>query len=137
MSEQDYTNVCKKAGLYGIAGYYPSILRVEHPAKQYQETIGGAFEKDADPSRLRFFDRVKGSIPPPYRQCLHHDVFRPFAWETALLPPFWPPTPTVLEDCLQQLVLLIATRTCVIVAQVVWFLYTSARDTACVLNMII
>lgn len=63
MRYQDCTSV-RKMGLYGSAGYYPSILRVEHPAKQYQETIGGAFEKDADPSRLRFFDRVKGSTPP-------------------------------------------------------------------------
>ena len=42
------------------AGFYPSILRVDHPSQKYAQTIGGAFEIDGDPSKLKFFDRHKG-----------------------------------------------------------------------------
>ncbi|KAK9846310.1 hypothetical protein WJX81_001334 [Elliptochloris bilobata] len=44
------------------AGFYPSILRVEHPAAVFAETHGGALEKDADPARLKFFDRRRGRV---------------------------------------------------------------------------
>lgn len=42
------------------AGYYPSILRVEHPAVRYQAVQGGTQEVDAQPSELRFMDKHKG-----------------------------------------------------------------------------
>lgn len=47
------------------AGYYPSILRVEHPAARYQGVQGGSVEIDAKPSELRFYDKHKGN-------CHHH-----------------------------------------------------------------
>lgn len=43
------------------AGFYPSILRVEHPAAVFAETHGGALEKDADPKALKFYDRRRGA----------------------------------------------------------------------------
>ena len=43
------------------AGFYPSILRVEHPAAVFAETHGGAVEKDADPKALKFYDRRRGA----------------------------------------------------------------------------
>lgn len=51
------------------AGFYPSILRVEHPAAVFAETHGGALEKDADPARLKFFDRRRGVLPPAPWPC--------------------------------------------------------------------
>lgn len=42
------------------AGYYPSILRVEHPAVRYHAVEGGTQEVDAQPSELRFMDKHKG-----------------------------------------------------------------------------
>lgn len=42
------------------AGFYPSILRVEHPAARYEEMHSGTFEIEADPSKLRFQDKHKG-----------------------------------------------------------------------------
>ena len=42
------------------AGYYPSILRVEHPAVRYTVVEGGTQEVEAQPSELRFFDKLKG-----------------------------------------------------------------------------
>lgn len=51
------------------AGFYPSILRVEHPAAVFAETHGGALEKDADPARLKFFDRRRGVLPPAACAC--------------------------------------------------------------------
>ena len=41
-------------------GYYPSILRVEHPAVRYKAVEGGTQEVEAKPSELRFFDKHKG-----------------------------------------------------------------------------
>ena len=41
-------------------GYYPSILRVEHPAARYKAVEGGTQEVEAQPSELRFFDKLKG-----------------------------------------------------------------------------
>ena len=42
------------------AGFYPSILRVDHPPKVYRKVLAGAMETDASPARLKFFDRTKG-----------------------------------------------------------------------------
>lgn len=42
------------------AGYYPAILRVEHPAVRYKAVEGGTQEVEANPSELRFFDKHKG-----------------------------------------------------------------------------
>lgn len=42
------------------AGYYPAILRVEHPAVRYKSVEGGTQEVEANPSELRFFDKHKG-----------------------------------------------------------------------------
>lgn len=44
------------------AGFYPSILRVDHPAARYTKMHSGTFEVDADPSELRFYDKLKGDI---------------------------------------------------------------------------
>ncbi|KAL3157309.1 hypothetical protein ABBQ38_001539 [Trebouxia sp. C0009 RCD-2024] len=44
------------------AGYYPSILRVEHPAVRYHAVEGGTQEVDAQPSELRFMDKHKGRV---------------------------------------------------------------------------
>ena len=41
-------------------GYYPAILRVEHPAASYIKVQGGSAEVDAKPHELRFFDKMKG-----------------------------------------------------------------------------
>jgi hypothetical protein len=61
------------------AGFYPAILRVEHPTAVFAETHGGALQKDADPARLKFFDRRRGARParspaaaprgPPLARC--------------------------------------------------------------------
>ena len=46
---------------FGLAaGYYPAILRVEHPAVRYKNVEGGTQEVEANPSELRFFDKHKG-----------------------------------------------------------------------------
>ena len=42
------------------AGFYPSILRVDHPPKVYRKVLAGTMETDASPARLKFFDRTKG-----------------------------------------------------------------------------
>ena len=49
-----------EAVVYIPAGFYPSILRIEHPPKVYTKVLGGAMESDASPARLKFFDRTKG-----------------------------------------------------------------------------
>ena len=36
------------------------LLRVEHPAAKFAKVAGGALETEADPSKLRFFDRERG-----------------------------------------------------------------------------
>ena len=36
------------------------LLRVEHPAAKFAKVQGGALETDADPSKLKFFDRERG-----------------------------------------------------------------------------
>ena len=33
---------------------------MDHPSQKYAQTIGGAFEIDGDPSKVKFFDRHKG-----------------------------------------------------------------------------
>lgn len=38
----------------------PQLLRVEHPAAKYTKVHGGVVETDADPSKLKFFDRERG-----------------------------------------------------------------------------
>lgn len=42
------------------AGFYPSILRIEHPPRVYKKVLGGAMEAETSPVRLKFFDRTKG-----------------------------------------------------------------------------
>ncbi|KXZ49867.1 hypothetical protein GPECTOR_19g318 [Gonium pectorale] len=42
------------------AGFYPSVLRVDHPRTKYKEVYGGAEEADSDPKDIKFFDREKG-----------------------------------------------------------------------------
>ena len=51
-------------GVVMPAGYYPSILRVEHPAARYQEAQGGTVEIDPKAAELRFYDRQKGGPSP-------------------------------------------------------------------------
>lgn len=51
---------CRQTALAVRAGFFPSLLRVEHPAAKYTETAAGAFQTDADPVKLRFYDRIKG-----------------------------------------------------------------------------
>lgn len=58
----------------------PQLLRVEHPAAKYTKVHGGAVETEADPAKLRFFDRERGEpenqgrrlapAPRPHRSCL-------------------------------------------------------------------
>lgn len=40
----------------------PQLLRVDHPAAKYTKVLGGAVETEADPSKLKFFDRHKGGV---------------------------------------------------------------------------
>ena len=42
------------------AGFYPNILRVDHPPAVFKEVLGGAMESEGIPARLKFFDRSKG-----------------------------------------------------------------------------
>ena len=42
-------------------GFYPNILRVDHPPAVFKEVLGGAMEADGNPARLKFFDRSKGA----------------------------------------------------------------------------
>jgi ATP-dependent RNA helicase DHX57 len=44
------------------SGLYPQLLRVEAPTAKYQKTLGGAFETDTDPSKMKFFDRERGRV---------------------------------------------------------------------------
>lgn len=44
------------------SGFYPQVLRVEHPPAKYQQTHGGTFQVDHDPRSLRFFDRRRGRV---------------------------------------------------------------------------
>lgn len=43
------------------AGFYPNVLRVDHPPAVFKEVLGGAMEADSSPARLKFFDRHKGA----------------------------------------------------------------------------
>ena len=43
-----------------LAGFYPSMLRVEHSKELYAKTLGGAVPKEGPPTKLRFYDRIKG-----------------------------------------------------------------------------
>lgn len=45
-----------------VVGFYPAILRVEHPVAKFKETMSGNIETDAEPSKIRFFDRIKGEL---------------------------------------------------------------------------
>ena len=42
------------------AGFYPAVLRVEHPTARFEKVQGGSLERDADPAKLRFYDHLKG-----------------------------------------------------------------------------
>ena len=53
-------NVRGPSEFFGLAGFYPSLLRVEHSKELYAKTLGGAVPKEGPPTKLRFFDRVKG-----------------------------------------------------------------------------
>ncbi|CAL8471800.1 g11342 [Coccomyxa elongata] len=44
------------------AGFYPNILRVDHPPAVFKHVLGGAMEHEASPVRIKFFDRVKGRV---------------------------------------------------------------------------
>ena len=44
------------------AGFYPNVLRVQHPETVYADTVGGAVEKDHDPSKLKFYARDCGRV---------------------------------------------------------------------------
>ncbi|KAK9848234.1 hypothetical protein WJX84_008694, partial [Apatococcus fuscideae] len=44
------------------AGFYPAVLRVEHPTARFEKVQGGALERDADPAKLRFYDHTKGRV---------------------------------------------------------------------------
>ena len=43
-----------------LAGFYPSLLRVEHSKELYAKTLGGTVAKEGPPTKLRFYDRIKG-----------------------------------------------------------------------------
>lgn len=60
-------------GLYGLRTlawnmYQPrlsllvQLLRIEHPPAKYQKVLGGAVEIEAEPQKLKFFDRHKGGL---------------------------------------------------------------------------
>ncbi|KAG2486676.1 hypothetical protein HYH03_014607 [Edaphochlamys debaryana] len=42
------------------AGFYPSVLRVDHPPAKYVQVHGGTAEVEADPKDLKYFDRERG-----------------------------------------------------------------------------
>ena len=44
------------------AGFYPQLLRVEHPPAKFRATEGGAVPVDAAAVATKFFDRVKGRV---------------------------------------------------------------------------
>ncbi|GIL66003.1 hypothetical protein Vafri_19646 [Volvox africanus] len=44
------------------AGFYPSVLRVQHPPTKYKEVHGGTEEAEADPRDVKFFDRERGRV---------------------------------------------------------------------------
>lgn len=48
--------------VYILAGFYPSLIRVEHTKELFAKTHGGAIPKEGPPTRLRLFDRVKGTL---------------------------------------------------------------------------
>ncbi|KAA6421632.1 MAG: putative ATP-dependent RNA helicase DHX57 [Trebouxia sp. A1-2] len=61
----EFDSYCNNARIVKAAlcaGYYPSILRVEHPAARYQGVQGGSVEIDAKPAELRFYDKHKGRV---------------------------------------------------------------------------
>ena len=45
------------------AGFYPSILRVDHPPKVYRKVLAGAMETDASPARLSSLTAQRVSAP--------------------------------------------------------------------------
>mmetsp|Transcript_21181 Transcript_21181/g.58791 ORF Transcript_21181/g.58791 Transcript_21181/m.58791 type:complete len:1160 (+) Transcript_21181:1213-4692(+) len=44
------------------AGFYPNILRVEHPVQRYKQVEAGTIAADSDPKDLRFFHRHRGRV---------------------------------------------------------------------------
>ena len=38
----------------------PQLLRIDHPPAKYQKVLGGTMEIEAEPHKLKFFDRHKG-----------------------------------------------------------------------------
>ena len=44
------------------AGFYPNILRVEHPAQRYKQVEAGTMASDAAPQEIRFFERTRGRV---------------------------------------------------------------------------
>lgn len=44
------------------AGFYPNILRAEHPAQRYKQVEAGTMASDAAPQEIRFFDRQRGRV---------------------------------------------------------------------------
>ncbi|PRW33164.1 P-loop containing nucleoside triphosphate hydrolase isoform A [Chlorella sorokiniana] len=43
-------------------GFYPQLLRVEHPAAKYTKVHGGAVEIENEPHKIKFFDRERGRV---------------------------------------------------------------------------
>ncbi|GFR46511.1 hypothetical protein Agub_g8095, partial [Astrephomene gubernaculifera] len=44
------------------AGFYPSVLRVQHPKTKYKEVYGGTEEAEADAKDVKLFDRERGRV---------------------------------------------------------------------------
>ena len=56
-----------RAAVAPFPGFYPQLLRVDAPAAKFQKVHGGAVEVDAEPHKLKFFDRERGAC---VRACL-------------------------------------------------------------------
>eukprot|EP01025_Chloroclados_australasicus_P059010 TRINITY_DN744_c0_g3_i1.p2 TRINITY_DN744_c0_g3~~TRINITY_DN744_c0_g3_i1.p2 ORF type:complete len:397 (-),score=46.26 TRINITY_DN744_c0_g3_i1:343-1404(-) len=42
------------------AGFYPNILRVQHPEAKFKKVAGGSIQVDNNPKDLKFYEKVKG-----------------------------------------------------------------------------
>ncbi|KAF5825506.1 hypothetical protein DUNSADRAFT_9156, partial [Dunaliella salina] len=43
-----------------MAGFYPSVLRIQNPPPTYVKVEGGTVEAEASPAAIKFFDRTRG-----------------------------------------------------------------------------
>jgi len=55
----DNANIVKAAL---CAGFYPNVLRVEHPVQRYKAVEAGAVEADSGPQEVRYFERGRGRV---------------------------------------------------------------------------